>query len=89
MKNNQVSERSQCCNAKVRVIMSKDFFGDNPNTQIIGTCHYECLKCHQACDVIFRARKTWTINPATKIIPNKRKQSKKLNKKELEKLAEE
>jgi hypothetical protein len=84
MKNNQVSERSQCCNAKVRVVMSKDFFGDNPKTQIIGTCYYVCKKCGKACDVIFRARKTWTINPATRIAPNKKRQLKKLTKREIE-----
>ena len=81
----KVTERSKCCNAKVRVIMSKDFFGDDPNTQKMGTCHYECTKCHKDCDIFYVQRRTWKINPKTRIRPNKKKKDwNKLTKKEIE-----
>jgi hypothetical protein len=74
MKNNQVSERSSCCNAKVKVVGRT-------------TLHYECLKCHQPCDVIFRERKVWRINPATRIVPNKKKDQKdKIAKQEIQEM---
>jgi hypothetical protein len=81
-----MSERSKCCNAKVKVVMSGDFFGDTPKTQRIGTCHYVCLKCKEACDVIYIKRRTWNRNPAEQIIPDKRR---RIRKKDIEKDIEE
>lgn len=72
-KNNQTKEKSLCCNAKVKVVISPDFYGDNPKTQQIGTCHYECIKCKKVCDVYLKERKIWIRNPKTQIIPNKKK----------------
>ena len=61
---NKVSERSKCCNAKVKVVGRT-------------ALHYECLKCEEPCDVNFILRKVWTRNPKTQIIPNKKKENKK------------
>lgn len=72
MEKKKITERSKCCGAKVRVVMSKDFFGDNPNTQTIGTCHYVCLKCGEPCDIYFKERRTWIRNPKTQIQKDKR-----------------
>jgi hypothetical protein len=82
-----MSLKSKCCGAKVKVVMSGDFIGDNPNTQGIGTCHYECLKCKEACNVIYTERRTWTRKPQTQIIPNKKKN--KLSKAEIKKFLKE
>jgi len=50
---NSVSNyRSECCNAKVKVLMSPDFLEDDPKKMTIGTCSFTCSKCHKACDVI-------------------------------------
>jgi len=79
--------KSLCCNAKVKISMSPDFFGDTPKTQIIGTCHYTCTKCNQACDIYSNSRKTWKINPSTKVKgDNRDKEKDKLTKKEIEEI---
>jgi hypothetical protein len=57
----QVTERSNCCNAKVKVIGNVTLF-------------YQCQKCHQACDVHFISRRVWAINPKTQITPDKREE---------------
>ena len=55
----RVYERSACCNAKVKVV-----------GQV--TMCYVCLKCKQACNVLFRRRGKWTINPKTQIQKSKK-----------------
>jgi len=66
--------KSKCCGAKVRYSdFSPDFIGDKPETQRIGTCYYICTKCNQACDIIIPIRKTFKINPKTRVQPNKKK----------------
>lgn len=57
--------RSKCCNGKVK-------------TQGKTTMYYVCLKCKEACDVIFVERKTWTRNPATQVQGDKREKRKRL-----------
>ena len=74
--------RSLCCNAPAKVEGAPDFVGDNPKNMRECTCWYACTKCHQSCDVYSNARKTWTINPKTQIVPNKREKirNKEINK---------
>lgn len=73
-KKNNLSERSKCCNSKV-VVRGRT------------TLHYVCLACGQACDVIFLGRRTWKINPATKIKEDEREKiTDKLSKKEIEEI---
>jgi len=67
--NKQVTERSNCCNAKVKVIGNVTLF-------------YQCQKCHQACDIHFVQRKVWIRNPKTQITPDKRE---KIDRKRIEK----
>jgi hypothetical protein len=82
--------KSQCCNAEARVDMSPDFEGDNPKTMQMGTCCYMCTKCHQPCDVYLKERKTWTRNPKTQIIPDKREKKRKMfTEKELKQIHKE
>lgn len=69
-KKSKVTERSKCCNAKVRVAGKT-------------TLHYVCNQCQNPCEVIFVPRKTWTRNPATQIIPNAKCKAPKLTKKEI------
>jgi hypothetical protein len=84
-KSNTSSARSKCCNAKVRAVMSEDFFGDTPKTQRIGTCHYECLKCKEACDVYYKERVVANRNTETQVHKDKRKKfTDKLTKEEIE-----
>ena len=84
-KKSTVSERSKCCNAKVRVVMSGDFFGDTSKTQRIGTCHYECLKCKEDCDVYYKERVVANRNTGTQVHKDKRKKFvEKLTQKEIE-----
>lgn len=42
---------SKCCNAKISVVMTPDFPGDDVATMTVGTCHFECRKCGEACDI--------------------------------------
>lgn len=65
--------KSKCCSAKVKVHIEKDFIGDNSKTQRIGTCYYVCTKCNCACDIIIPIRKTFKMNPKTRVQPNKKK----------------
>ncbi len=41
--------KSKCCNAEVKAVCSDDF-GDKEDRGG-QTCHYECLKCGEACDI--------------------------------------
>lgn len=61
--------KSNCCNAKIKVGGIGDFEGD----KIACTIYYVCTKCQEACDVHIQERKTWAINPKTRIVPNKKK----------------
>lgn len=74
--------KSTCCNAEIKTNMVPDFIGDNPKNMIIGTCYYICTKCDEPCNSYLKERKTWKINPATKIIGDKRE---KIHKKEINK----
>jgi hypothetical protein len=56
----QITERSKCCDARVKVVGRT-------------TLHYECTKCGEACDIFFTNRRTWTINPKTRVVPNTKK----------------
>ena len=70
--------KSICCGAKVRVEGMDDF-----DKQC--TMYYVCTKCNQACDVLIKKRRTWNINPATKVKgDNRGKVKDKLTKKEIE-----
>ncbi len=42
---------SKCCDAEVIIVMSPDFPGDDVATMVIGTCHYQCKNCGEACDI--------------------------------------
>lgn len=57
--------KSVCCNAKVK-LKDKE------------TLTYVCSKCDKSCQIYVSTRKTWKRNPATQIIPDKRKKIKKL-----------
>ena len=43
--------KSKCCNAKVSIVMSPDFPGDDVKTMEIGTSYFKCEECGNACDV--------------------------------------
>jgi L-lactate utilization protein LutB len=74
-------EKSNCCHAKVRVSGIGDFEGD----KIACTLYYICTKCNQPCDVYIPIRRTWNINPVTKVKGDSRgKEKEKLTKKEIE-----
>ncbi len=64
-KKNKNRARSKCCNARV-VIRGKS------------TMWHECIKCHTPCDITCAERRTWEINPVTRVAPNTKK--KKLDK---------
>ena len=66
--------KSNCCNADIKVGGSPDFIG---GTEIC-TCYYICTKCEDACDVHLNQRRTWNINPVTKIKGDERGKKKKL-----------
>jgi len=63
--------KSNCCGAKIikQVKENKDIT--------------LCSKCGKYCKVYNEERKTWEINPKTKIIPNKKKDWSKLTKEEI------
>jgi hypothetical protein len=82
MKNIRGNLKSNCCNAEIKIDMTSDFYGDNPKTMQIGTCYYVCIECKQACDVHSNQRRTWKINPVTKIKGDERD---KIKEKELNK----
>jgi len=59
--------KSLCCNEKVTIVMTKDFYGDNPDKMEIGTCHYQCNKCKKACDIFVKNRIKINMNTSTKV----------------------
>jgi hypothetical protein len=40
-----IKELSNCCHSPVETVCDEDLGR-------VGTCHYECLKCGKACDVV-------------------------------------
>ena len=73
--------KSTCCNAEVKIGGMEDFEGD----KYICTQYYICTKCKKACNVYLKDRKTWTRNPKTQILGDKRgKEKSKITKKEIE-----
>lgn len=56
-KNKSSNLRSVCCKAKV-----------TPGNNI-----WICTKCKNECTMMLNTRKTWAINPKTRIVPNKKR----------------
>jgi L-lactate utilization protein LutB len=77
--------KSACC--KAPIISSEpapDFIGDkNPS---VGTCCCICTKCNKPCNFYIPIRRTWTINPKTKVKGDEREE---LTKKEIKKILKE
>ena len=82
--------KSVCCNAEIKYSeIAPDFVRDNPQTMTVGTVSCLCTKCGEPCNIYLKKRKTWKINPKTRIIPNKKKKSStKLTTKELKEIKE-
>jgi hypothetical protein len=78
--------KSECCHAEIRYSdIAPDFIEDNPATMRIGTCYCICSKCNQPCNIYVPIRKTWAINPKTKVKGDEHgKFNNKLTKKEIE-----
>lgn len=72
--------KSICCNADVRIEGMNDFYKQC-------TMYHVCTYCNRPCDITIKIRKTWEINPSTRIVPNKKKKSStKLTAKELKEI---
>ena len=68
---------SKCCKAPIRISESlPDFIGEKPSERMFGTMYYICTKCNEACDSFVKTRKTFKINPVTRVQPNKKKEFK-------------
>jgi hypothetical protein len=72
-KKNKSTLKSNCCNAIVKIEEGTDF-GKGKDYE--GTYYYSCTECKQPCDVHADERKVWTINPKTRVVPNKKKDRK-------------
>lgn len=72
---NKTSSRSKCCNAKVKVVGTVTMF-------------HVCTKCHLPCDVFYVERKTWEINPKTRVVPNKKRKEDQRELNELRRLTD-
>jgi len=57
--------KSNCCNSDIRIEGINDF-----DKQC--TMYHVCKYCNKPCDVHVNIRKTWTINPTTKVKGDKR-----------------
>jgi len=69
--------KSECCKVPIRYSdFAPDFIGDDPKTMRVGTCYAICNKCNQPCNIYIPIRKTWKINPATKVKGDKREKIK-------------
>lgn len=69
--------KSNCCNSTIKQKC-------NDKNETTDVFYSICNKCKQPCQVHLDERKSWARNPATQIIPNKKKKSStKLTKKEL------
>lgn len=79
---NKSQFKSKCCHETVKVLCSPDKIGY--------TMCYICSGCQEACDVFIPERRTWEINPKTRVVPNKKnKNDKMFTDKELKKFSEE
>lgn len=90
MKNKKKSTlKSVCCKAELKYSSpAPDFFGEKGLT--IGTCYCICSKCGEPCNIMVDERRTWAINPKTRVVPNKKKKNDKLfTDKELKKFRNE
>ena len=68
MEKKKTKIKSECCKAEVRYSdFAPDFIGDDPKTMQIGTCYCICSKCNKPCNIYVPIRRTWKINPATKV----------------------
>lgn len=74
--------KSTCCNASIRLEGTVgDFHDQDKSSTLIAVC----TKCNNPCSIKFKVRKTWEINPVTKIKEDERKKFQdKLTKKEIE-----
>jgi len=71
-KNNSATERSICCNSKVKLVLGTKIY-------------YKCNKCKNRCDIYYVQRREWIRNPKTQIIDSKKEKIKtKLTRKEIE-----
>lgn len=74
--------KSACCNAPIRLGGGVGDFSEDDKSC---TLYAICTKCNNSCDIKSQTRKTWAINPSTKIQKDERKKFKdKLTKKEVE-----
>lgn len=79
---NKIIILSKCCGAKTVVRSSPDEID-----KIGCTMFYVCLACGNPCDIYGKERKSWKINPATKVIKDKREKEKnKLTEKEIQEI---
>lgn len=71
--------KSTCCSAEVKYSnIAPDFIGDKSEEMKIGTCYYICTKCNEPCNIYLKLRKTWEINPTTKVKKDKKEKKEKL-----------
>jgi hypothetical protein len=80
-KKNKDTFKSNCCNAVVK-------YKRNDKKETTDVFSITCTKCDNPCNVHVDERRTWAINPKTRIVPNKKK-DRKLSNKELNKFREE
>jgi hypothetical protein len=79
---------STCCGAPTTFSeIVPDFIGDKQPK--IGTAYCICTKCKQPCNVYSKERRTWAINPKTRVIPNKKKRITKLSPRDLKRIKQE
>lgn len=67
-KKNKSIYKSRCCNSNVKTVSVPDEID-----KIGCTMYCVCVKCNKPCDIYIPERKTWKINPKTRIVPNKKK----------------
>jgi len=72
---NRPSARSMCCSAKVKIVGNV-------------TMYHVCTKCHEVCDIFYVERKTWEINPRTRVVPNKKHKEDQRERNELRRLTD-
>ena len=66
--------RSTCCKAEIKYSEAvPDFIGDDKNS--VRTCYCICSKCGEPCNIYSVERKTWEINPKTRVVPSKKKKN--------------
>jgi len=85
MSKKKLSVKSKCCNAPVRIGGGENC--RDKKAQI--TMYHVCTKCNQPCDTIVKERKTWEINPKTRVVPNKKKSDRLFSDKEIKKFLKE